>query len=68
MIPFFMPKGIHGFHGFRFPIGDDLVGIGVETEMFADIEVKVVFIPLVTEEGIATAKDVWIDDGRKLKS
>jgi len=46
-------EAVHGFDGFRFPIGDDVGGVFIQTEMAADIYVEVEAVAFIAEQRIA---------------
>ncbi len=45
-------EGVHGLDGLGLPVGDDVALVLVEAEVRADVDVEVVLVALVAEEGV----------------
>lgn len=55
-------EGVHGLDGFRLPVGDGVGGVLFQSEVAADVDVEVVLVALVAEEGVALGEDVEVDE------
>ena len=55
-------KGVHGLDRFGFPVRDVIGVVLFQTKMFPDIHAEVVLVAFITEEGVAPADRLLVDE------
>ena len=55
-------EGVHGLHGFGFPVGNDVGVELIQPEMAADVHVEVILVAFIAEESIRFREHVDVDE------
>ena len=64
-VAFLVAKGVHRLNRLSLPVGDHVARVLVETEVAADVDVVVVGVAVVAEEGVGRGDFVGGEEGRE---
>ena len=53
---------IHRFNSLGLPVRNDIRIIFIQSEVFADVEIEIIFIPFITKQGIRPRQGFHIDE------
>ena len=56
---------VHGLHGLGLPVRNDVGGVLIQAEVAPDIDVEIVLVSGIAEEGVALADGLLIDERRE---
>ncbi len=61
IVVWLVAEGVHGLHRLGLPVGDDVALVLVEAEVRADVDVEVVLVAFVAEQGVGLRQRLRID-------